>query len=242
MSNTLFTDSDLKSDVFYVDIIIMVNAFSNITSNQALIKVGRALSGIAPFVGAVTAGVALYHISPDFREGADALRAHLNMYPRTSEMLTSGLTIGFLPDFMAQRYEGRKFSFFRSTAMTLLGAVTGGVFLREFYSLQNHLFPGSGFMQTAKKILVDQFNYTPLYLAFYLTYTNLIQNKPWDNFLSTLRKNMVKTLPVNWVYWGTSMTVVYNLPPDLMVYSVNLLSLIWFTFLSKMAYQKDTTA
>jgi len=206
-------------------------------SNSVVAKTWRAVKGALPMAAVGVIGVAAYNLSPDFREGINWVRSELDLFPRASEMITSGFTMGFLPDFLAQRYVGEKFSYKRSLAMTGLGAVTGGIIAREFYNLQGVLFPEDGIGSLLKKIIVDQLGYTPLYMSFYLTYTNLVQGRPLSKLLEGVWPNLKTLLPRNWVFWGVmALPILYNLPKDLQVYALQFFATMWFSFQSKVAY------
>ncbi len=197
---------------------------------KGLVRAGKST---LPLVAGLGAGIAAYHINSDFRSIVDISRATLNHLPGGSELFTSALTMGLVPDFLAQRYEGSKFNWFRLAGMTIVGAVTGRVLLRSFYNLQDVVFPAHEQFSLIKKILVDQCVYTPLYFCgFYLPSTNLVHGRQWKGFTSTLWPNLVKVLPKNWVYWGAALTLIYNLSPDTRIYAANAFSLVWFSFLS----------
>ncbi len=131
-------------------------------------KLWRAATSAAPLVGAAAVGVAAYKFSPDFQQAADAVRAQLNRSPRVFEVASSGVTLGAIPDLLAQRYEGGRFNWRRFAGMTVLGSLIGGYYSRGLYDAQEHLFPGSGTGVTVKKILFDQFTASPVYMFLYL--------------------------------------------------------------------------
>ncbi|MEK7376255.1 MAG: Mpv17/PMP22 family protein, partial [Candidatus Margulisiibacteriota bacterium] len=198
-------------------------------------NVGRA---ILPFAGTAAAGALLYNVWPAFHDAADHLRQFLGRYPKASEMTASGLTMGFFPDYFAQKYEGNKLNFRRLIGMATFQAVAGGVVLREYYNFINDLIPGTGFAPNTVKISIDQAFYSPPYLAVYLTYTNFIRNKPWDGFLGKLKDGVFKFQPRSWGFWIPGAIIVYNVPSDLRIYAVNFLSLVWFSILSKWANEE----
>ena len=207
-------------------------------SSPAVRGLGRAARTIVPFCAAAGVGIGLYNISPEFKEVADSTRVLFNTHPRINETLTSGIFFGFLPDLLAQRYEGGRFDWKRSLGMTGLGALSGGVFLRTFYDYLNDVFPGTGFVPTAKKLAADMLAYSPSYLTFYFATTNLIQKKPWDGFGKNLLTKLVRTQPVCWAYWIPVMSLVYNVPLDLRVVLVGFFNLMWASFLSNRAFEQ----
>jgi hypothetical protein len=200
-----------------------------------VVNIGRA---ILPFAGAAGAGALLYNVCPQFHETADNLRQFLGQHPRASEMTTSGLAMGFLPDYLAQKYEGNRFNFRRSIGLTAFQAIAGGVVLRHYYDYINGRIPGYDLVPNTEKISIDQVFYSPAFLAVYLTYTNFIQKGPWTGYLGKLKEGMIKFQPRSWCFWIPGATAVYNLPPDLRIYAVNFLSLVWFSILSKWVNEK----
>ncbi|MFH1826551.1 MAG: Mpv17/PMP22 family protein [bacterium] len=201
-------------------------------------KLGRAIASALPLAGLFAVGAILYQYSIVFRTLFDSGRAFLNQFPRGFECLSSGVTLGAIPDYLAQRYEGKRFDWRRWIGMIVLGAVSGGILVREFYNFNISLFPGSGWQSTLKKIMVDQLAYSPLYNAFFFSITKLIKRSSLTGFAGDVWNKLVALMPINWLYWGFVLTIIYNLPPDLMVYAANLFSLTWFAFLSRMAHDR----
>ena len=203
-------------------------------------KLKRAAASAAPvaipLLGTCAVAAAAYYFSADFRFAVDRLRLIINRYPLACAMVSSGVTLGFLPDLFAQRYEGAPFNWQRSAGMIVLGALVGGIVVRKFYDLQAWLFPGGGIGNTVKQVLVDQFGYTPIYLPCYLVSVNAIVGKRGADLVKGVWGKMKMILPLNWLYWGLmALPVLYNLPQDLKVYALQFFSILWLSFQAKKA-------
>lgn len=203
-------------------------------------KAYRAAKGGLPFIGTSAVGIALYHACPEFKNSFDQVRNFLNQCPRGFEMLTSGLTMGLIPDIMAQRFEGQKFNWKRLAVWTALGAINGGIIVRRFYNLQNEFFPDKDIWSTIQKISVDNFAYTPIYTFLILTAvlatTNLFQKKTQSGIFKEVRAKLNDILPKNWLFWTVPLFFIYNYPSDLMIYAQNTVALLWYPYLSKKAH------
>ena len=207
-----------------------------------LIKVYRAVRTAAPvalpLIAAVAVGAIVYHLSPVFQARVDLVRGVISYHPIAFAIVSTGLTMGFLPDLFAQRYEGKPFNYQRSAGMTLASGLYYGIVARAFYDLQSALFPGGGLGNTVKQILVDQFCYTPAYLFAYLTCVNALNGENKGNLFAGVGGKIAKILPINWIYWGLmALPILYNMPQDLKIYTMQFFSLIWLSFQTKKAFE-----
>jgi hypothetical protein len=182
--------------------------------------------GIAAFTGAAV----LYKTSPEFK---DLVSAASHDYPWTSNIAFSALTRGLIPDIIAQRYEGGKYSFARSLGMAAFAAINGGVMIREFYDLNNWLFPEHTVMSTVKKILVDQALFTPPSNTAFFAFMHLLHGRPIKSMLPTAWKQYLHILPVNTVIWSFMiLPIIYNVSGELMIYTLGLFSMFWRAYMS----------
>ena len=210
----------------------MVNPISAVLPPpvRARTKVWRAAKSAAPLVATAAVGVVAYRISPVFHEFADSVRAKINDYPNIGAFGTSAVTLGAVPDFLAQRYEGKKFDLWRWAGMTVLGSLVGGVYCQQLFKWQGRLFPEPG--SWPSQIAFDQGTATPPYLTLYLTCVSLInRTRPT---LKALRQKLAQLIPLNWAVWVPACAFLYGLvPPDLRVYAAQFLSILYFSVQSK---------
>lgn len=226
-----------------------VKAAAPVVGNKALIVAKSAAPVVLPFVAAAVA----YRLSPDFKIDVDGVRDKLNTCPHISEALTSGVIIGLAPDLVAQRVaqqqnvergeEVKKTDYRRLACMTVVGAVTGGLYLRGLYDLVAWLFPGKGIFTTIKQVVFDQFIATSfVYMPAYLRSVNTIMRATVNNNFTWIRKKANKLLPYNWGFWIPALSIIYNLPKDLRVYAAQGFAIIWFSLLSKIAFTAEDPA
>jgi hypothetical protein len=206
---------------------------------KKVLHAGKSAAPVAlPLIVAVAAGVTAYHLFPAFKAQMDAVRGVIGSHPLAFAIASTGLTMGFLPDLFAQRYEGKPFNYRRSAGMTLASGLYYGIVARAFYDLQAALFPGGGVGNTVKQILVDQFCYTPTYLFGYLACVNAIDGKNGGSLFHGVGGKIAKILPINWVYWGLmALPILYNMPQDLKIYTMQFFSIIWLSFQTKTAFE-----
>ena len=153
-------------------------------------------------------------------------------------MTTSGVLLGMIPDFMAQKYEGGKLNFRRWGSMTLLSAVNGGIVLRAFYNAVNNAFPEQTLFNIAERTLIDQFIFSPAALFGYIVCANYIEGKSTQDLSFTIKHQYPKTMAACWVYWGMFGCPALNMmPPDLRVITANALSIVWMVFLSNLMHK-----
>jgi hypothetical protein len=226
-----------------------VKAAAPVVGKNAMIVAQSAAPVVLPFI----AGVVAYRLSPGFRVDVDWVREQLNTCPHVSEAVTSGVIIGLAPDLVAQRItqrqnsergqEVKKISFRRLAWMTVIGAVTGGLYLRGLYNLMAWLFPGKGIFTTIKQVVFDQFIATAfVYMPAYLMSVNAIMRETVNNNFKWIREKVNELLPYNWGFWIPALLIIYNLPKDLRVYAAQGFATIWFSFLSKKAFAKAQAA
>ena len=198
----------------------------------------RTAKSTVPFIATGAAGALLYNTSPEFKCAVDQTREVLASHPRISEMISSGIFLGVIPDFLTQRYEGNGMNFRRLASMTALGSFNGGVLTRGLYTALSYFIPGESFWENEAKIGIDQFLWCPAFYLYYFSVVNPMEGKPMESF-SAIKNNIKKSLPLCWAYWGLfGAQLVYNLPNDLRIFAANLLSVLWFGFMSNMAHKQ----
>lgn len=200
----------------------------------------RTAKSMLPFAVAAGTCIAAYRGIPEFKCLADQGRELLNSHPRLGEMSASALFLGIIPDYMAQKYEGTKFSLRRWAGMASLGAVNGGIVLRGFYNAVNNAFPGQSIYSIAERVLVDQFIFSPAAILGTFVAANYIEGKNTDQMINGIKSNYPVTMGCCWIFWGLMGCPIINLmPPDLRVVTANVLSIAWMSFMSNMMHKPE---
>ncbi|MBU0686508.1 MAG: Mpv17/PMP22 family protein [Candidatus Margulisbacteria bacterium] len=198
-------------------------------------KLGRASLSSLPILGTFATGIAAYHIHPVFQAEVDRGREFLLAHnPHTIEVLASA-TLLATSDIIAQRYEGNSFSYSRLGRMFVFGGLSG-FFARQFYDLLDQMYPPENGRQIVKRVLIDQGNYAPLFLASFHTFNHVLQGKPITELAGSIRKFVFKFIPLSWSFWTPGATLIYCLPDDLKVYTSAILGLVWGIVLSRIGH------
>lgn len=199
----------------------------------------------APYaLGAAAAAVAAhqaYDFFPAFQQIVDSSREFLSQHQHIYEITTSGLTLGTVSDLIAQRYEilagqsqSPKINWRRLAGMTVVGGLTGGVIVRQMFNFNVGMFPGNGFLPQLKRVLFDQFIFTPFYLPVVISVYSILTGSS----IKRVPQKIKEILPVNWIVWGGCLSwIIYALPLDSMVYVQNILALMWRTFLIHKSFE-----
>jgi len=178
-----------------------------------------------------------YDAFPCVKGNLDLVRDMLKQHQTFYEYSASGIALGLIPDLLAQRYEilsktREKIDLRRSAVMSAVGAISGGLIIRQMFDFNLYTFHGSGFSQTVKRVLFDQLVFTPPYLgSFFAAMHILNRGKLKDMPYATLKK-LSEVLPVNWLVFGGCFSwIIYLSPPDAMIYVQTALAVLWRSFL-----------
>jgi len=218
----------------------MIETTGIVSRHPFLGKVWRMAKVALPMIGVGAVGAALYRYSPDCRDAIDWVRAKASEQPRACEMGVSSLTLGFVPDLLAQRCEGGRFNWRRSVGMSLLGSLVGGVGARALYNFLETHYPGQEGYAKWLKIGIDQGIWTPfIYLPPYLSAVNFIKGERpvYKGVITEIRK----ILPWSWIFWGgLVLPRLYETPQDLKVYLLQPCAMLWYFFQTTFLFKPKT--
>lgn len=178
-----------------------------------------------------------YDAFPCVKEIVDAARDTLKQHQAFYEYSASGLALGLIPDLMAQRYEilsktREKIDLRRIAVMSAVGAVSGGLIIRQMFDFNVDTFQGSGLSQTVKRVLFDQFVFTPPYLGSFFAAMHIMNKGKLKDLPYATLKKLSEVLPVNWLVFGGCFSwIIYMSPPDAMIYVQTALAVMWRSFL-----------
>ena len=192
----------------------------------------------APFAGAFAAGALAYSVSPEFHNYADQVRTVMSQHPTLFSAITSSLSMGLIPDYISQKYIGRKYDIFRTAGITTYMAFLGGVCLTGFYGLLNHAIPLNeslvqNILPAYERTFVDMNLWVPPTLLLYFGVTNLLQRKTFTEFKADVKENYKDRLFDTWKYWYIFAPLVHICPEDLKLYVANTLAIIYFFNMSR---------
>jgi len=115
-----------------------------------------------------------------------------------------------------------------------------------FYSAQNEWFgPGNDFSTVAKKVLVDQFLYspilaTPIITGYFLLHAGGFRKAAFASVFHPrfLTENLLPVQLASWMIWFPGVTFVYIMPPPLQIPVAVLVHTFWVLILTTISERK----
>jgi Mpv17 / PMP22 family len=181
-----------------------------------------------------------------------AYDAALNRHPLITKTLTSLVLFG-LGDVMAQKLEhsekakGEHASdpFEIDSARLMRQAAWACIFTplaHQWYKSLDLMVKGSGTVVVVKKTLLDQTTWTPVINSIFLSSMGLLATGDVSEAVNAVTTKLWPTLKVNWVVWpGLSAINLGLVPQQYRLLFVNIASLFWSVYLSRVANSKPTT-
>lgn len=200
-----------------------------------------------PYAAGAAAVAASAHYSYDTfscaKEAFDLAGEALSRNQALYEYGASALALGIVPDLLAQRYEilsgsKDKYDLRRLAVMSAVGAVSGGLIIRQMFDFNLRTFEGAGFPQTLKRVLFDQLVFTPPYLGSFFAAMHVVNRGKVKEMPYAVLKKLSEVLPVNWLIFGGCLSwIIYTAPSDAMIYVQAGVAVLWRSFL----YHKAAT-
>lgn len=201
----------------------------------------RTVKEFAPYAIAAS-GIALgahysYENFLPVKEVFDCAGNFLKQNQRLYEFGASAIGLGLIPDVMAQRYEilsktKEKFDYKRAFVMSLVGAISGGLIIRQMFDFNLRTFEGYNFSQVLKRVLFDQFIFTPPYLGTFFAAMHVLNGGKIKQLPFAVAKKLSEVLPINWIVFGGCFSwIIYTAPSEAMIYVQTALAVLWRSFL-----------
>jgi len=164
-----------------------------------------------------------------------ALRSH----PLLTKAVTSGV-IASLGDACTQKLiENQAFDFARNARFTALGAGLVAPALHVWYGYLGRLIPGTGLVETTKRVALDQFAFSPVFIGLFFTSLGGLERKQPQEIKNQLEEIWVPTIYSNWAWWIPVQIVNFGaVPAAYQVLFANGAGLIWNSYLSYVSQHK----
>lgn len=141
-----------------------------------------------------------------------------------------------LADFRSATAIIRMIDYERALKFGLLGALLSP-FGHWWYNFLSVFVEGSGVLPGLQRMVLDQFIFSPPFLAFTFGVLAIIENKPFDELVEQLRKEWAGAVVNIWKLWGPAQVINFILvPTHLQVLFDNAVGLIWNCYLSGVAH------
>ena len=157
----------------------------------------------------------------------------LNRWPLPVSLVT-GFCLSSTADVIAQNVEhGKEYDPWRSLRMgtyAVIAWVPVGFF---WFRAAERMFPGTGFVNMAKKLSIDQFVICPSLLLWFLSSNELMQGKGIRAAVDRVKQDFVSTQIKNFMVWTPAQLTNFYLIPQLWrVLFTRTVSFFWSIYLS----------
>ncbi|GLV34171.1 shams [Carabus blaptoides fortunei] len=158
-------------------------------------------------------------------------------YLLTTNIVSSGVLLG-VGDLVQQEFEYRKklipkrYDYERVWRMFLVGLAQGPMH-HYFYKYLDKFLPKQNLNSVGKKILVDQFVASPLFIISFFYGMGLLEGKCYAECKEELRAKFVTVYAMDWFIWPPTQFInFYYLAPQYRVLYINFITMVYDIFLS----------
>jgi hypothetical protein len=162
----------------------------------------------------------------------------LDSHPILTKSISSGIVGGSgdaLSQYIEAKNDGRIFhwDYVRTGRFGILGLALVGPVMHYWYGSVMRWFPGNSAASVAKRVVVDQFCLSPLFLPTFLSGLWVLEGKDASRLFPTLQQQVPTAIVANWALWIPSQIVNFSfVPGKYQVLFSNFVGLIWNAYLS----------
>ncbi|KAG7295953.1 hypothetical protein JYU34_021043 [Plutella xylostella] len=155
------------------------------------------------------------------------------------------VTLSSVGDLLQQQYEiftkeSEKVDTKRTTHMAISGA-TVGVLCHNWYKILDKFIVGKSVKMVSKKLILDQFIFSPVMLVIFFGTLALFEEEPLQNFKDELSDKFVTLYQAEWMVWPPAQIInFYFLPTRFRVLYDNTISLGYDVYTSKVKNSAPT--
>jgi protein Mpv17 len=137
-----------------------------------------------------------------------------------------------LGEIFVQRIKNHnKYDFERIKQSAVVGLSQGSMH-HFFYLWMERIMPGKSKAAIIKKILLDQFIISPIFISHFLYTSYFLEGKKLKDIHDIIKQKFLKIYVADWAIWPLSQTINFcYVPFKYRVLYVNVISLFYSTFL-----------
>eukprot|EP00518_Triparma_eleuthera_P003655 CAMPEP_0182464750 /NCGR_PEP_ID=MMETSP1319-20130603/8811_1 /TAXON_ID=172717 /ORGANISM="Bolidomonas pacifica, Strain RCC208" /LENGTH=177 /DNA_ID=CAMNT_0024664409 /DNA_START=103 /DNA_END=633 /DNA_ORIENTATION=+ len=141
----------------------------------------------------------------------------LSTQPLLTKALTSftGFTLG---DALAQNFvdsgSGSGYDWRRTLKMGSFGLLVHGTTGHYFYSFLDAKLPGTATSTVAKKVVIDQTMWNPVFGLMFFGYLSAFEGKSFGEYKQTLQDDLPTAVVGSWAVWVPAHTVNFRFVPS----------------------------
>lgn len=115
--------------------------------------------------------------------------------------------------------------------------------LHHWYNFINRALPGKSAWRVIQRTFWDEFVFSPLYIPVFLAGLWKLEGTSWPKIKNMIVKEVPGIIVAEWALWVPTMMVTFRyVPVKFQVLVINLVGVVWQTFLSFMAAHAHGTA
>lgn len=108
--------------------------------------------------------------------------------------------------------------------------------LHHWYNFINRALPGTSIRMVLQRTFWDEFVFSPIYVPVFLTMLWKLEGTPWPKVQSMVYNEVPGIIVAEWALWVPTMLVTFRYAPvKFQVLVINVVNVVWQTFLSFMA-------
>jgi hypothetical protein len=162
----------------------------------------------------------------------------LDTHPIITKSLSSAIIAGsgdVLCQFVSSRKQNEKvlLDYSRALRFVALGAFLVGPVIHFWYGALMNIFPGNSSAAVIKRVFLDQFFFSPLFLPTFLSSLWLMEGQTLDRIQSQLSSTIPTSILANWLLWIPAQALNFKfIPGKYQVLFSNFAGFIWNAYLS----------
>jgi Mpv17 / PMP22 family len=172
----------------------------------------------------------------------------LKTYPISTKALTSGVIAGFgdaVCQILIERNKQHQYDIWRSARFGFLGMALVGPVCHYWYGFLARIIPSQQAMGVAKRVMLDQFLFAPLFLNCFCTSLWVLEGRQFESvtvYLEQIKETLPAVIATNWILWIPSMALNFRyVPVPYQVLASNMIATVWNVYLSFKTTKKQTT-
>jgi len=162
----------------------------------------------------------------------------LDSHPITTKSISSAV-ITVLGDLLSQyieaKHKKKRFDWdaLRTSRFGLMGLALVGPVIHFWYGAVFRLFPGTNVTAVAKRVMIDQFAFAPIFLPTFMSGIWILEGKNMSELLLNLQRELPTAIVANWSLWIPAQIINFRFVPlKYQVLFSNFVGFIWNTYLS----------
>jgi peroxisomal membrane protein 2 len=160
----------------------------------------------------------------------------LDSHPILTKSLSSAIIAGsgdVLCQFVSNKNENFQLDYSRTLRFGVLGILLVGPVIHFWYGTLMNIFPGNSTGAVIKRVLLDQFFFSPLFLPTFLSSLWFMEGKSMDRIESCLYSTIPTSIVANWILWIPAQAINFKyVPGKYQVLFSNFAGFMWNAYLS----------